>query len=134
MNKRALVYLGAASLLLAGAFLYLRGKEDWQTEGRQVVESAIESGSPELPLAVVEAGTLVTEPLRLKTTAGMVVKLLVQSDSNDELHVHGIDLRFPVVADQMNTITFTPNQSGSFELELHDNPVLLGVLEVYPAQ
>lgn len=129
MNKRALTYLGAASLTLAVAFLYVTFKADGTTQG-EVVET--NQGAQEALVVNVARGELQSPPVRLKTTPGVPVLLTVNSDVADEAHLHGVDMVYTIPAGKPTTLRLATTMTGAFELELHTTPVTIGVLEVYP--
>lgn len=133
MTPRALIYLGAASLLLGGTFLYLKQIE---REQEQAMPESTLSQPVKIPESFtqvrVKNGSLVGEAVRLQTTLGEPIGLEVLIDQDDEIHLHGIDLTFELKANQTNQLTLEAQQTGAFEIELHGLPVTLGVLEVYP--
>ena len=58
------------------------------------------------------------------------MQLLVSSDVDDEVHVHGYEIEKEVAAGQSVTIDFTANQTGVFEVETHESNLLLLQLQV----
>ena len=138
MNKRALVYLGAASAVLACAFLYVQFKTEYAADPSPTlpvvaVQSQLQDTSAAaIPQIRIQKGKLQTDPVRLKVKVGETARLQVLSDETDELHVHGIDQKFVIFANQLTTIEIPTRHTGSFELETHDRPMTLGVLEVHP--
>lgn len=73
----------------------------------------------------------VTPPLqRVELTQGTQVRLLVTSDTADELHIHGFDITQELPAGQQATVDFTADQTGIFEIETHDSGLQLVQLEV----
>ncbi len=75
----------------------------------------------------VEGGQLVSER-RAEVKLGDNVRLVVESDSADELHVHGYDLFADVVAGQITELTFVAEIPGIFEVEFETSR--LQVLEL----
>lgn len=138
MNNRALVYLGAASAVLACAFLYVQFKTQHEadttaatpTAGVQTVQ--VDTTAAAIPQIRIQKGKLQTEPVRLKVKEGEIARLQILSDETDELHVHGIDKKFVIFANQLTTIEMQTPHTGAFELETHDRPMTIGVLEVHP--
>ena len=138
MNKRALVYLGAASALLACAFLYVQFKTEYDADptattpvaGVQAVQA--DTSAAAIPQVRIQKGKLQTDPVRLKVKEGEIARLQILSDETDELHVHGLDKKFVIFANQLTTIEMPTPHTGSFELETHDRPMTIGVLEVHP--
>ncbi|MDH4394151.1 MAG: hypothetical protein QE278_00600 [Limnobacter sp.] len=135
MNKRALVYLGAASAVLACAFLYVQFKTEAAVQGTTSTSKPAtvqDTSAAAVAQIRIQGGKLQTAPLRLKVQAGETARLQVLSDETDELHVHGIDQKFVIFAGQLTTIEIPTRRTGSFELETHDRPMTIGVLEVHP--
>lgn len=66
----------------------------------------------------------------VRVELGETVEVVVSSDVDDEIHVHGYDLFFELRAGVPNQLTFTADVSGIFEVETHDTHVHLFDLEV----
>lgn len=62
--------------------------------------------------------------------AGTQVELVVTSDVDDHVHVHGYDLFEDVTAAESATLTFTADIPGAFEVELEDRALRLVELRV----
>ncbi len=57
------------------------------------------------------------------------MRLVVTSDVEDEVHVHGFDLEGPVGPGEPFEVEFTADRTGQFEVETHDaGQVLLFLL------
>jgi len=69
-------------------------------------------------------------PGRIDIVKGEKVKLVVHSDSPDEIHVHGYDLEAKVGPGQDAVIEFAGTRTGLFEVETHDSGLLLTQLAV----
>ena len=88
------------------------------TEGAdQVIEVTVAGGS-------VEGGG------RHAVSLGDTVALVIRSDADDEVHLHGYDEYADVVAGEASVLTFEATIPGVFEAELHDAGVPLVELEV----
>jgi len=81
---------------------------------------------------VVKDGKLASGPESMKVREGDQVTLRIHSNANDELHVHGYDLKLRIKAGEPATLQFAATRSGRFELELHRKHAAAGALEVYP--
>ena len=81
---------------------------------------------------VLRGGKLVSGPASLKARQGDEVRLSIDSDVADELHVHGYDLKLKLNGGEPATLEFAAARSGRFELELHRRHAEIGALEVYP--
>ena len=82
---------------------------------------------------VIAGGKLVSGPTTMSVTQGRSVTIQIQSDVDDELHLHGYDLSLPVSGRTMAELNFEAKRSGRFPLELHESRLELGALEVQPA-
>jgi plastocyanin len=78
----------------------------------------------------VKAGKVVPSAHREKVPQGDTVRLVVTTDTADEVHVHGYDLKKDVAAGKTGTIEFVTDQSGVFEVELEAAALQLLQLEV----
>ncbi len=81
---------------------------------------------------VLRDGKLASGSAALQVRQGEQVTLRIDSNVNDELHVHGYDLKLRIRAGEPATLQFAASRSGRFELELHRKHTQAGVLEVYP--
>jgi hypothetical protein len=77
-------------------------------------------------------GKLIAGPAVLRVRQGERLTVRVSSDSADELHLHGYDLRARVSPEAAAVLQFTADRTGRFGLELHKAHRDLGALEVYP--
>jgi len=75
-------------------------------------------------------GVVHTQSDRVDVATGEVVRLIVTSDVDDELHVHGVDQTAGLVAGEPTTTEFTIDEPGIFEVETHDSGLLLVQLSV----
>jgi heme/copper-type cytochrome/quinol oxidase subunit 2 len=78
----------------------------------------------------VKDGKVSPKAHRVRAAEGSRVQILVSSDVDDEVHVHGYDIEREVSAGQSTTIVFTANQTGVFEVETHESNLLLLQLQV----
>jgi hypothetical protein len=60
------------------------------------------------------------------------VVFIVRADVEDEVHIHGYDLRADVAPNQQAKITFTADDPGEFEVELEQRVVPIAQLIVSP--
>jgi len=81
---------------------------------------------------VLAQGRLVSGLAVLRVRQGERLTVRVSSDSADELHLHGYDLRARVSPEAAAVLQFTADRTGRFGLELHKAHRELGALEVYP--
>lgn len=78
----------------------------------------------------IAGGTVTPEPGTTKVTLGDTVMIMVTSDVDDEVHVHGYDKEFELKAGEMTSVTFTADIPGTFEVETHESGTVLTELEV----
>ena len=69
-------------------------------------------------------------PGRTNVARGERVRVVVRSDSPDEVHVHGYDREAPVAPGADAVIEFVADQSGLFEVETHESGLVLTQLLV----
>ncbi|HTK61802.1 MAG TPA: hypothetical protein VL595_05465 [Pseudonocardia sp.] len=86
---------------------------------------------PEQVVAVTFAGGSVQGGVsRTPVQLGRKVRLVVNSDVADEVHVHGYDLKAEVPAGGVGTVEFVADQPGVFEVELESRGAQVAQLEV----
>ena len=94
------------------------------------------SGSPSGSVGIetvtvdVRGGRVEPAPARVEVDPGTQVRLVLTSDADNELHVHGVELERAVTANQPLTVTFIADQAGVYDVELHDPQLLLFKLAV----
>jgi hypothetical protein len=69
---------------------------------------------------------------KIKVNKGDQVKIVVKSDTADEIHVHGYDFMKDVEAGGSVTFNFKANIDGAFEIELEDHKEQIAELTVEP--
>ncbi|MFI6611808.1 hypothetical protein P8A21_07855 [Streptomyces poriferorum] len=78
----------------------------------------------------IRDGKVDPAPGRTEVRKGRTVRLLVRSDRDDTLHVHGYDKEARLPAGRTVTLTFTADRTGLFEVETHETDLLLTQLVV----
>jgi len=128
------VAVRTAACLATGALLLVSGCAGSSTGSPSGTSSPAGSSSAgEKPTEIVVSvkdGKVSPKAHRVKLAEGSQVQLLVSSDVDDEVHVHGYDIEKEVAAGQSVTIDFTANQTGVFEVETHESDLLLLQLQV----
>ncbi len=82
-------------------------------------------------LQITVRGTTVTPaPGTTDVKAGCEVDLTITADRSSEVHVHVAELEEPITAGKPLRVTFTPRQTGVYEVELHEPELLLVKLAV----
>lgn len=92
--------------------------------------SSTKSGQATDIVVAVKDGKVSPKTHRVKVAVGSSVRILVSSDVDDEVHVHGYDIEREISAGQSVTIEFTADQTGVFEVETHESDLLLLQLQV----
>lgn len=134
---RNILFVLAALAMLVGLFLWLRPAPAplQAVEGAPGTSPAPPAPEQAHPVGfdlVVKDGKLVSGPATLAVAQGDAVRLRVQSDRDDELHLHGYDLELPLKAHDTGQLDFTADRSGRFDIELHHAGTGIGALEVEP--
>lgn len=133
MLLRCLIVAATLAALVA-LFLALRPPD--------APESPLPAGTPATPDAPAQTapqqiryridGATVHGPEVARILQGQRVELLIDSHTDDELHLHGYDLSQRLVAGEPARLLFTAERAGRFALELHAQHRRIGVLEVVP--
>jgi heme/copper-type cytochrome/quinol oxidase subunit 2 len=134
----SLVALRFATCLASGSLLLVTGcsggstAADPGTASRSASSPAGAGASAKATDIVVSVkdGKVSPKTHRVKVAAGSSVRILVSSDVDDEVHVHGYDIEREISAGQSVTIDFTADQTGVFEVETHESGLLLLQLQV----
>ena len=66
----------------------------------------------------------------VKVTKGETFTLIATSDKAYEIHIHGYDKKLELTPGQTGTVTFTADQTGTFEVEIEDTSTHLFNLQV----
>ncbi len=80
----------------------------------------------------VRDGAVVGGPVRLEARLGEQLRIVVNSDVADEVHIHGYDRLAPVAAGGQAAIVLKADLPGVFEMELERRNLSLGELVVKP--
>jgi hypothetical protein len=132
------VALGFAASLATGSLLLVSGCAGSSTAVAPGASSGAASSSTKAAAAVKATDIVVSvkddkaspKTHRVKVAVGSPVRILVSSDVDDEVHVHGYDIEREISAGQSVTIDFTADQTGLFEVETHESGLLLLQLQV----
>ncbi len=90
-------------------------------------EAPADGGVAEITVMVgVDDSPTRVEQVRL----GQEVVILLQSDQDEEYHLHGFDIDQKAAAGTEAELTFTADKAGRFELESHTSDKVLLVLDV----
>ena len=133
----------ASVVVLVGLFLLLRPGDDTSNgvgsttppPTSSTSDSPSPTESPEPDRTVIEVtyrDGAVQGPTSYTATQGDRVRIVVDADVSDEVHLHGYDLMADVTPDEPATIDFVANAPGVFEVELEGAGKLLFELEIVP--
>ncbi|MFP4073757.1 MAG: hypothetical protein ACLFRT_01965 [Actinomycetota bacterium] len=86
------------------------------------------STTPELDVEFV--GGEAVGPAVFEVALGETVDIWIRSDVDDEVHVHGYDLTYPLVAGEPLHLSFIADVPGIFEVEVHTGHTVLFEVEV----
>lgn len=143
---RASVFIISGLILLGGLFLLLRPVKPESPEAPAAPPPTLadvpapaaanlppeEEGEWSVVMLRVADGALVEGPSLIRVQQGDPVHIVVESDRDDEFHLHGYDLALPLAAGAPGELQFTADRSGRFTYELHATHLELGALEVLP--
>lgn len=73
----------------------------------------------------IAEGRVSTDDDRVEVRRGDTVRIVVTSDVDDEVHVHGVEQTAALVAGETATVEFTVDEAGLFEVETHEGDLLL---------
>ena len=94
-------------------------------------ETSARPGNAAEPVVFTVAGGSRTQgPDTVEVGAGETVLLEVTADVADEVHVHGYDETLDLAPGTPGRLEFTADIPGSFEVELHEQGLLLTQLRV----
>ena len=116
--KTRVLFILIGVLILAGMFLFL--KKDPQEKNSTLREFMLD----------VNAGTEEYPTWQIKE--GDPVKVTVNSEIEDEVHLHGYDILKDAKPGEPAVFEFTADKTGRFEMELEGAQKLIAILEVYP--
>ncbi len=91
-----------------------------------------QAGSGSLPTIVIADGEPVGGVAELEFSAGDRIRFQVESDVEDEIHVHGYDLSEDVTAGGATSFDFPADIEGIFEVELEERAEPIAELRVNP--
>lgn len=98
-------------------------------DGAAAPSPSASDGVVELAVTVRD-GAVRPEPRRVEVEQGSQVRLVVTSDVDDEVHVHGYEAELVLEAGRSATLELVVDQSGVFEVETHEGGLELLQLEV----
>jgi hypothetical protein len=98
--------------------------------GRSTRGDAGSSGKTDTIRVAVTDGKVTPATHREPVAKGDTVKLVVTTDTADEVHVHAVDIEKETAPGKPVTITFVAKDAGIYEVETHESGLQLLQLEV----
>lgn len=124
----------AAACLLAAVLAGCGGGSDTPPEQSPTPPATEQPGQTADAVETIEISIVDgrVEPAldRVAVDQGETVRIVVSSDVPDEVHLHGYDLEAAVSPDEDAVIEFVADQTGLFELETHEQGLILLQLQV----
>jgi len=141
-----LSFLAIAVVILVVAFVALRpSSDDPETTADAPTATPTATATPEAnetetptasatPRPTVDPGPLLTgsEVVKLRYDKGETVHFRVRSPVDEEVHVHGYDLKKDVKAGQTAAMVFKATIDGIFEIEFENSAKQIAELRVDP--
>ncbi len=142
--------LAVAVIILVVAFLALRPSSDDPettadaptTTPTMTATATLDPGETETPTPVatptpkptVDPGPLLTGRTvrKIRVNKGETVRFRVRSPQDDEVHVHGYDIKKDVKANQTASMSFKATIDGIFEIEFENQGKQIAELRVDP--
>jgi len=125
VNKSSLLFIGFGAAILILLFFVFKP----QPPAQLVAESA---AAPQAFAFTIRGDKKVAGPEVIEVPLNTDVRLVVNADKADELHLHGYDLALDLHPGVPAKLAFTADRSGRFEIELHGSHSVLTVLQVQP--
>jgi hypothetical protein len=142
-------FLGIALVVLVIAFLALRpSRDDPETTADAPTATPTMTATPSnpdvrptdtptpapTPEPTVDPGPLLTgsKVVKLRFDKGDTVRFRVRAPKDEEVHIHGYDIKKDVKAGQTTNISFKATIDGIFEIEFEDSATQIGELRVDP--
>ena len=139
-----IVFAALAAVILVVAIVVLSGGDDSNDEKPAAQATATETattatatpGETETPTPkpTVDPGPLLTgdKVTKIRVTKGDTVRFRVLSPKDEEVHVHGYDLKKDLPAGQTVSMSFKATIDGIFEIEFEGAGKQIGELRVDP--
>jgi hypothetical protein len=144
MSTRArLSLLAIAVVILVVAFIVLRPSSDdpettadapTATPSTVPAEETPGATDTPTPKPTADPGPLLTgsKVVKLRFDKGATVRFRVRSPEDEEVHIHGYDIKKDVKAGQTAQVSFKATIDGIFEIEFEDSAKQIAELRVDP--
>src|SRR5918996_3973795 len=127
MPRRAMTARSAAAAVALTVALAACGDSAEPTPEAPAPTGSVSDESAGARVVEVEIadGRVSTDDDRVEVRRGDTVRIVVTSDVDDEVHVHGVEQTAALVAGETATVEFTVDEAGLFEVETHEGDLLL---------
>jgi FtsP/CotA-like multicopper oxidase with cupredoxin domain len=146
--QRAAVLI-VALVIAVGAFLVLRPSDEddaddsppqtqatettpAETTAPEATTPEAQPKEPEVQLIRVRGGRPVGGVQTIEAKSGDTVRFRVQTETPQEVHLHGYDLTEDSTAERPAEFRFEADDTGIYELEIHGTHTQIGELKVEP--
>jgi hypothetical protein len=139
-----IAFLAIALVILIVAFVVLRGtsgSDDAATETTATPAAETPTATPggtstptPSPKPTVDPGPVLTgdKVVKLRVDKGETVRFQVKAPKDEEVHIHGYDIKKDVKAGVTTPISFKATIDGIFEIEFEDSATQIAQLRVDP--
>jgi plastocyanin len=127
MTYRAMTALSKAAAVVFTVALAACGDSEEPTAqaSAPTVSVSDESAGDRVVEVEIADGQVSTDDDRVEVRRGDTVRIVVTSDVDDEVHVHGVEQTATLVAGETAAVEFTVDEAGLFEVETHEGDLLL---------
>jgi plastocyanin len=127
MTYRAMTARSTAAAVVFTVALAACGdsKEPTPQASAPTVSVSDESAGVRVVEVEIADGQVSTDDDQVEVRRGDTVRIVVTSDVDDEVHVHGVEQTATLVAGETATVEFTVDEAGLFEVETHEGDLLL---------
>jgi hypothetical protein len=141
-------FLAVAVIILLVAFLMLRPSSDdpeTTADAPTATPTLADTSTPEpgatetptptpTPKPTVDPGPVLTggKVQKIRVDKGETVRFRVRSSKDEEVHIHGYDIKKNVKAGQTVRVSFKATIDGIFEIEFEDSATQIAELRVDP--
>lgn len=150
MSRNArIALLGAALVVAVAAFLIAKpggdGDDTPATNASTTTQPTATADSPTtatttpappkpppVPIVKVSGGQPVGPLVKMTFKRGEFVRFVVESDAEDQIHIHGYDIEKDVPEGGRITFAFRADKDGIFEVESHSAETQVAELRVEP--
>lgn len=139
MNNKTFIYVAGGIILLIVLFYFVKPNTKVVAPTNTGTSTEQGSNTPPPPGASIKTITLTIKDKKLQSdkniftvTDGDEVKMVITSDEDEEVHVHGYDRAIELKKDVPGELHFAANLTGRFPFELEKSGTELGILEVQP--